>query len=119
MNEEEEMTEQERYYLDKPWLTENPLPDILELKNANQHENGKFSCKGYYGNGMDEGLSEYDWPNVNKNEEETGFWKKYEEDGKLEAEGNYENGECEGIWRFFTNGKLTSELYFENGEAKN
>jgi hypothetical protein len=64
MNEEEETTEQERYYLNKPWLTENPLPDILELKDANQHENGKFSCKGYYGNGMDEGLSEYYWPNV-------------------------------------------------------
>ena len=66
-------------------------------------------CKYYYENGELE--FEYNW----KNGELDGLCKIYYENGKIKSEYNYKDGELHGIGkRYYEDGKIRAEYNFKN-----
>ncbi|MBO4645429.1 MAG: toxin-antitoxin system YwqK family antitoxin [Bacteroidales bacterium] len=56
---------------------------------------------------------------VNSNGKKQGFWKKYDESGRLLYEGNFQNGVPVGQFKYYhTNGKLKSTTNFIQGTHK-
>jgi antitoxin component YwqK of YwqJK toxin-antitoxin module len=54
-----------------------------------------------------------------KNNQKTGHWQCFYDDGKLMQEGNYTAGKKEGIWKLYhANGKLAGEGPYANDAEK-
>ncbi|MDR0437601.1 MAG: hypothetical protein LBH22_04780 [Bacteroidales bacterium] len=64
-----------------------------------KHRNGVVSSEGYLRKGKPDG-----------------YWKTYNEQGQLVSEGNRENYLLDGIWRFYADEKLTSEISYKDGK---
>ncbi|MEG1498507.1 MAG: hypothetical protein RRX93_01690 [Bacteroidales bacterium] len=77
--------------------TYDTLPDGMVFKQF-FYNNGKLSSEGYL---------LYDQPE--------GVWKNYDEQGFLVSQGARKNYQLDGIWKFYQQGKLKSEIaYFQN-----
>ncbi|MCL2413487.1 MAG: toxin-antitoxin system YwqK family antitoxin, partial [Bacteroidales bacterium] len=63
-----------------------------------RHRNGVTSSEGYLRNGQPDG-----------------FWRTFDEQGQLVSEGNRKDFLLDGVWRFYTNGVLTSKITYEAG----
>ncbi|MCL2247587.1 MAG: hypothetical protein FWC10_10870, partial [Lentimicrobiaceae bacterium] len=64
-----------------------------------QHRNGEISSEGYLRNGRPDG-----------------FWRTFDEQGNLVSEGNRKDFLLDGVWRFYTNGVLTSTITYQAGQ---
>ena len=64
-----------------------------------KHRNGVVSSEGYLRKGKPDG-----------------YWKTYNEQGQLISEGNRENFLLDGVWKFYTNEQLTSEITYKEGK---
>jgi len=107
------------------------LPDAEEIQKLEvQNEyypNGKIKISAMFRNGVPEGIrreynpegkieNAYLYRNgmltgegiVQEDGNREGPWKEFYLDGKLKAEGNYENGKPSGVWKF----------YFEDGKTE-
>jgi len=63
-----------------------------------RHRGGEVSSEGYLRNGKPDG-----------------FWRTFDEQGRLVSEGNRKDFLLDGVWRFYTNGVLTSKITYEAG----
>lgn len=52
----------------------------------------------------------------NKEGEQEGTWKYFDENGKLERIENYKKGIAEGEWKYFEDGKLSKTEVYKDGE---
>ena len=66
-----------------------------------KHRNGMVSSEGYLRKGKPDG-----------------YWKTFCENGKLISEGNRENYLLDGVWKFYTDEVLTSEISYKAGKRE-
>lgn len=72
-------------------------------ESTNWFENGSIQSKG----------------KVNSNMAQEGKWVIYYQNGQINTEGNYSNGQKTGVWTFYNeSGKKTAEQTFQDGMAK-
>jgi antitoxin component YwqK of YwqJK toxin-antitoxin module len=64
-----------------------------------KHRNGVVSSEGYLRKGKPDG-----------------YWKTFNEQGQLVSEGNREDFLLDGIWKFYADEKLTSEISYKAGK---
>ena len=63
-----------------------------------KHRNGVVSSEGYLRNGKPDG-----------------YWKTFNEQGQLVSEGNRKDFLLDGVWKFYTNEQLSSEITYKEG----
>ncbi len=64
-----------------------------------KHKNGTISSEGYLRKGKPDG-----------------YWKTFDEQGKLISEGNRKNYLLDSVWKFYSNDTLTSEISYKAGK---
>jgi hypothetical protein len=67
---------------------------------SEKHDNGKIKVQGQ----------------KNKNGDQEGTWKYFDENGKLERVENYTNGIADGEWKYYEEGKLVKTEIYKAGE---
>jgi len=66
-----------------------------------KHRNGAVSSEGYLRNGRPDG-----------------YWKTFNEQGQLVSEGNRKDFLLDGVWKFYTDGVLTSTITYKAGKRE-